>query len=103
MIGFHDHTTNRHSGRPEPSDSWQAERFITWTAWVMAATLVAGAAYYYAKWRELDGVMPMIGGAVLFSFIAYTRRKALERKQLEFRRAVAAYETSLARVGHDAH
>lgn len=54
----------------------------------------AGAAYYYQKWGELDGAMPMLGGAVLFALIAYARQKALERKKLKFRKA--AQETMLA-------
>jgi hypothetical protein len=96
MICFHDHVINRRSGRPEPHVSWLAERFVTWTGWAMAAISIAGAAFYYEQWGELDGAMSMLAGAVLFSLIAYARRKALERKALELSKAVAAYEALLA-------
>ena len=103
VIGFHDHVTNRRSGRPEPHVSWQAERFITWTGWANAAILVAGSAYYYQTWGELDGVMPMLGGAILLFLIAYARRKALERKKMAFRKAVTSYEALLANAARDAN
>jgi hypothetical protein len=79
MIGLHDHVYRQGSGRPEPHQSWAAERFTTWTGWFMAAVSFVGAAYYYLKWREADGVLPMVLGGVLFATIAYLRQPTLYR------------------------
>ncbi|MBY8825062.1 hypothetical protein [Sphingomonas colocasiae] len=98
MFGFHDHVVDKHSGRPKPHESWQVERFTTWTAWAMAAVSAIGAAAYFRTWHALDGTMAMLGGAMLFAFIAYVRQAMLDRKRRALREAIAAYEAALARL-----
>ena len=98
MFGFHDHTTDPRSGRPQPHMSWLAERLITWTAWGSAAVSLVGAVAYYLNWNELDGTAQMALGAVLFTVIALWRQNALAQKHAAYRDAVSAYEALLARL-----
>jgi len=103
MFGFRDYVINPRSGRPEPHVSWQAERVITWTGWVIAFAFTAGAAYNYKKWGDLEGAATMLGGAVLVSTISFARRSMLQRKQQQYREAVDAYEAALSKTAHDRH
>jgi uncharacterized membrane protein YdjX (TVP38/TMEM64 family) len=69
--------------------------FTTWIAWAMAMILVAGAALYFERWREVEGTVQMTGGAVLSALIAYLRGRGLKRKREALRRAAEAYEDVL--------
>ena len=96
MFGFNDHVCRKGSGRPEPHQSWAAERFTTWTGWFGAVVFFFGAAYYYAKWRDANGAGSMLLGGVLSAIIAYVRGRALERKKVALRDALIRYEEMLA-------
>ncbi len=100
MFGFHDHTVNPRSGRPQPHISWVVERFITWLAWVSVAISVWGAVAFYLKWAELGGPALMMLIAVLGASIARWRQRMLAKKQAAYRDAVRAYEAMLSKLAH---
>ena len=95
MIGFHDYILRQGSGRPEPHESWAAERFTTWTVWFTAVIFVVAGIYYYAKWQEADSAGSMLLAGALFATVAYFRRTALNRKREALNKAVVRYEQML--------
>jgi hypothetical protein len=97
MFGFHDHSNDRRSGRPQAHYSWVAETITTWAAWVSATTSLVGAVAWYLRWGSLDGPTQMALASVLFAAIGYWRHTMLVRKRAAFRDAVADYEAALAK------
>lgn len=97
VFGFHDYTTDRRSGRPQPHVSWLGERLITWTAWVSAAASLVGAVSFFVKWHEAEGPAYMTLAAALFAGVALWRQKMLARKRASYRDATAAYDAMLTK------
>ena len=101
MIGFHDHINDPRSGRPEPHYSWQGERLKTWLAWVTGGSLLLLSLYDYAKWRDVAGAAQILVVALIFAATGYLRGRALDRKKVALRIAVADHDDQLAKVFHE--
>ncbi len=97
MIGFHEHTTDPRSGRPQPHQSWAVERVATCATWGIALACAVEAVANFLKWRDIGGTAELGGGAVLFALLAYLRTKGLQRRKDALRIATEAYEEVLAR------